>query len=66
MNTTVAVAEIASRTLICLAAIGAGVKVTLAIVPRLQITTPRGQGRAQAAGPPAVSVVEEHDGRGAA
>lgn len=64
MNTTVAVAEIASRTLLWLAIIGAGVRLAPGVLPRLQISNPRGQARSSA--PPAPSAgVPALDGQAA-
>ena len=43
MNTTVAVAGIASRTILYLGVIWAGVRLAPGVLPRLQVTNPRGR-----------------------
>ena len=53
MNSTVAVADIASRTILYLGVIWAAVKLAPGVLPRLQVTNPRGpRGQRQSQMPP--------------
>jgi hypothetical protein len=62
VSTTVAIAQIFSRTVIELALIGAAVRLAPAVLPRLTISNPRGQGR-NATGPAAAGAAGEPDER---
>jgi hypothetical protein len=59
VNTSVAIAEIASKTVLWLAVIWAGVRLAPGVLPRLQITNPRGQGRAAARVEPAAALEDQ-------
>lgn len=58
MNTAVAVTDQICRTVLYLAAIAGGVKLAPLVLPRMQVTNPRGQ--RQPAIPPAAAVMDGH------
>ena len=59
MNSTVAVADIASRTILYLGVIWAVVRLAPGVLPRLQVTNPRGRAQPAAdAGQPAAAGVD--------